>query len=427
MPLSLARWQASLVPSPAPDLVPILTDGVVTLRGHRLDDAAAILEQCTDPDMLRWTTVPRDYTREDAVAFVERLGAQWEMTDGNRCWAIEFVHEGRPRFAGSIDLRPGDARGTASMGFGLHPDARGRGIMSRAVRLAAVHAFGSGPWGVPLDRIHWRAIAGNWGSRRVAWATGFTFHGTIPQAHPDPSRADGPAFDCWQASLGAGDELRPAVPWFTAVPLAGKTIRLREWRESDRDAIEDRSPDPAHWMPPAAVLTRDRFADGLTVRRLRMATGTAIHWCIAEVVTDRALGDVVLFSQEGPLTGDTAELGYQLNPSARGRGIAKEAGRLVVDFACRPVDDGGLGLRRLVAETAADNAASNHVLESLGFKVFGREHVVDRLADGTYGDGLHWERLTGGREVRGRSLDDGGMGVHYPEQQRAGAVPAVRD
>ena len=64
--------------------------------------------------------------------------------------------------------------------------------------------------------------------------------------------------------------------------------------------------------------------------------------------------------------------------------------------AHQAIGHGGLGLRRLVAETAADNAASNRVLESNGFVVYGREHAVDPLTDGTFGDGLHWELLPGG-------------------------------
>lgn len=58
------------------------------------------------------------------------------------------------------------------------------------------------------------------------------------------------------------------------------------------------------------------------------------------------------------------------------------------------VVDGGLGLRRLTAQTAADNLPSNRVLERTGFTVFGRERAVDSLPDGRWGDLLHWERLS---------------------------------
>ena len=96
--------------------------------------------------------------------------------------------------------------------------------------------------------------------------------------------------------------------------------------------------------------------------------------------------------RQGPID-DVAELGYQLFPSARGRGVATTAARLAIAHALRPAVGGGLGLRRLVAETAADNAGSNAVLRANGFTEFGREHSVDRLADGSWGDGLHWELL----------------------------------
>jgi RimJ/RimL family protein N-acetyltransferase len=93
------------------------------------------------------------------------------------------------------------------------------------------------------------------------------------------------------------------------------------------------------------------------------------------------------------MTGDVAELGYQLFPSARGRGVAKAAARLAVRHALAPKEHGGLGLRRLIAETAADNVASNQVLIANGFVVYGHEHAVDQLSDGSLGDGLHWELL----------------------------------
>lgn len=376
---------------PFDHLVPTLTDGVVTLRAHRETDADGILDQCTDPDTLRWTTVPRDYTHEDAADFVGRASAEWHDPAGKRLWAIEWVDDGTRRYGGTVDLRPGESPLTTSVGFALHPAARGRGIMARAIRVAASHAFEVGPWGRPLERIHWRAIAGNWGSRRVAWATGFTFHGTQPATHVDPADREGPALDTWTASLAAGEPMTPTAPWYSAPVVEEDGIRLRTWRPEDVDAIEERD-DPEHWIPVRAVLRPETF-DGWRSRRLElMASGMAVDWCIADAETDRALGSVGVFTRMGPI-GDSAELGYQLFPSARGRGVAQTAARLAVRHALTPKEEGGLGVRRLVAETAADNAASNRVLEANGFVVFGREHEVDLVPDGTYRDGLHWELL----------------------------------
>ena len=49
-------------------------------------------------------------------------------------------------------------------------------------------------------------------------------------------------------------------------------------------------------------------------------------------------------------------------------------------------------MRRLVAETAADNAASNRVLERAGFTPWGREEAAD-APDGSVVPAIHWERL----------------------------------
>ncbi len=397
-PVTAARPEPVPTPEPEPDSAtgsPTLTDGVVTLRLHTGADADAVVEQSTDADSLRWTTVPRRYGREDALSWIEGNRAAWLTPDGTRSWAIDWVDpedpEGRTRFGGTIDLRPLVRPGVGELGFGLHPDARGHGVMARAVRLVLAHAFRDGGWGQPLTRVHWRAVRGNWGSRRVAWATGFTPHGTIPGSHPDPT-GEAPALDTWTASIGPGDDTTPAAPWFEPMvveaPEAG--LRLRPWRLEDAAAIEPRDADPTHWMPVRSVLSTETFPLWLLVRQERMAEGTAIDWCVADAATDRALGGVTVFSRVGPMTGDAAELGYQLFPSARGRGVAKTAARLATAHAFRAREEGGLGLRRLVAETAADNAASNAVLRATGFSSWGREERVDVLADGAYGDGLHW-------------------------------------
>ncbi len=372
--------------------VPTLSDGFLTLRAHTLADVPAITEQCTDPEMQRWTTVPRTYTRDQAIARVEQARQEWADPLGARPWAIELDRGGPVGYAGSIDLRPGEAPTTASIGFGLHPAARGQGVMARAVRLVATHVFAAEPWGRPVTRLHWRAVARNWDSRRVAWATGFTFHGTLPESHVNPADPTGKALDCWHASLGPSDALTAQTRWFTANVVEQNGIRLRPWRADDVDAIEPRDCDPVHWMPAGSVLRPETFETWRQQRQVLMAEGRSVEWCVADVPTDRALGGMVVFSRSGPI-GDVAELGYQFFPSARGRGAAKAGARLAIRHALTPTDEGGLGVRRLVAETAADNAASNRVLEANGFVTFGREHAVDELADGGWGDALYWELL----------------------------------
>ena len=79
-----------------PDDVPVLTDGVVTLRAHRPEDADGVLEQCTDPVSQRWTTVPVPYSLDDARSFVtEHAPSAW--ASDTWMFAIEANDESGPR------------------------------------------------------------------------------------------------------------------------------------------------------------------------------------------------------------------------------------------------------------------------------------------------------------------------------------------
>ena len=371
-----------------PDDVPRLTDGTVTLRAMTEADLPASVEQSVDRETVRWTTVPSPYGLEDARAYLGVIRAGWE-DEGDRIFVIEVTGGPDPvPFAGLIDVRAAKGGAAWSVGFATHPAARGRGLMTAALRLAAAWAFEQG-----APSVYWYAGVGNWASRRVAWKAGMTFHGTLPQ---HVGGRDGTAQDAWVASLLPGQDMRPQTPWVTAPVIEGEQVRLRPWRDDDGAGLEPND-DPAHWVPSIGPrMHRDDFPAWLERRREAVAAGRAVDWCVADRESDRALGDIDLFVREGTLEGaDVAELGYQLTPGARGRGVASEAAALVVAHARRPLAEGGLGLRRLVAETAADNEASNTVLRRTGFTECGRERAVDSLPGGVYGDALSWELVDG--------------------------------
>lgn len=144
-------------------------------------------------------------------------------------------------------------------------------------------------------------------------------------------------------------------------------------------------------MPPGAEPTVAGFGEWLLRRRERMSRGESTHWCIADVATDRALGDAVLIDrdqEEG-----SAELGYLLLPSARGRGAASISARLMIEHAFAAAEDGGRGLRRLTALTVGDNAPSAAVLTRTGFTEWGREPQFCAREDGTFDEARHWVLL----------------------------------
>lgn len=370
-----------------PDCVPELTDGLARLRAHRPNDVARIVEQARDPESLRWTTVPRPYDEAAGREFLALIEAGWNDPGGNRLWAVTDANDPEDRFLGTIDLRPRPGR-VAEVGFGLHPDARGRGLMASALRLTCQWWFAQGG-----RRVQWLAERGNFASWRVAWSCGFRFHGTVPESLPtaDPDVAA----DAWHASLGADDVMEALTPWADPPVLtteAAGGLRLRPWRDDDLESLEPRD-QPVHHMPARSVLDAETFPEWLATRRERMALGTTMSWCIADAASDAALGEVLVFVHAGTLDDDTAELGYQVLPRARRRGVASAAARLVADHAMGDPAHGGLGMRRLVAQTAEDNAGSNRVLDGLGFSIWGRETAADLLPDGRTVDALHWELL----------------------------------
>lgn len=373
--------------TPSRDAAPTLDDGRVRLRGLAEADLPALVEQSRDPASVRWTGVPTPYGLDDARRFLDLHRRAWAEGSG-AYWAVTVAGgedgPGLP-FAGLIDLRHPPGPGPAwELGFGLHPQARGRGVMSAAVRLAAGWAFEHG-----AASLYWHTERGNVASWRVVWATGFTDHGLLPARVPVRG---GGAADAWCASLLPGRPMRPAHPWLEAPVIVGDGIRLRPLRPGDT-AIAEPYDHPPHHVPAGAVPTPETVEDWLLRRSEVMARGTSINWCIAEGETDEPLGEVLVFVHHGTLEpGGTAELGYLVKPSARGRRVAVRAARLAADHALAPTDAGGLGLRRLLAETASDNRASNRVLTAAGFTRWGEEAQAD-APDGSVGPATHWERL----------------------------------
>ena len=92
-----------------------------------------------------------------------------------------------------------DGLGTVGeVGYWAHPDARGRGVMSEAVRLAVRHAFvPREDGGLGRQRLRLNAAHGNSASVHIALANGFSQVGRDRRAEPlgDGTFADLVRFD----------------------------------------------------------------------------------------------------------------------------------------------------------------------------------------------------------------------------------------
>ena len=363
-----------------PAWAPTLTDGVVTLRAHRPEDADAVTAQCRDPLMQRWTTVPVPYTRRNAQEWLAAREREW--VEGRN---LAFAVEAGGSFCGSVDLRPDGARG-ASIGYGLGPWARGQGLLDRALRLLL-------PWGfeaLDLEVVHWQAVAGNWPSRRAAWRVGFRIEATLRSLLP----GRGQRYDAWVGSLLRGEPLEPASVWLTPPVLADGRVRLRPYRQSDVPRLVEACSDPRtrHWLSrlPSPYGVDDARAH-LEHLAEEEAAGRALTWAIADPRDDRLLGEVALFGlvQFGP----TAEIGYWTHPGERRRGVMTAAVRLAARHALQPADAGGLGRSRLVLRAAEGNSASRQVALRAGFRQTGRDRKAELLGDGSVDDLVRFDLL----------------------------------
>jgi RimJ/RimL family protein N-acetyltransferase len=156
-----------------------LSDGVVTLRGWREEDAQAVYEACQDDEIQRWMPIiPRPYTMDDALAFV-----RGELGLGPHQYAVEVDGV----VAASVGLRLDESR-RAEVGYWCARAARGRGLVPRAVRLLCEYAFSE----LGIERMQVTAAPDNLPSQRVTEKVGFRPEGVLRSwlRHPDGTRRD---------------------------------------------------------------------------------------------------------------------------------------------------------------------------------------------------------------------------------------------
>lgn len=350
--------------------VPVLTDGVVTLRGPREDDVLGSWEQCRDPLSQQWTTVPVPYTMTDAREWVTQvIPGFWER---GAEWHFVMEHDGA--FAGTITLRD-EGDGRAELAYGSHPRVRGTGVVERAARLLL-------DWGFTeqgLQTVVWWCNRGNWASRKLAWRLGFDIEGTARQYLPHR----GELRDAWLGTLLRTDERSPRHPWLDVPRIVGDRVVLRRHRDGDVPRVQEAASDERtqYWLgmlPSPYTLEHARLF--VRDRSEGMARGTDLHWMIADPDSDAMLGTVSLMR----MAQGTAEVGFWAHPDARGRGVMTEAVRLAARHAFIDTDDGGLGLERLTLYAAVDNTASRHVADATGFRPTGTQRQAITCRDGKH-------------------------------------------
>jgi RimJ/RimL family protein N-acetyltransferase len=184
-------WVATLLPDdqPVPD-PPVLTDGVVTLRGWRAGDLDRVTSLIDEP-IRQWTAFA-GRSRQEVADWLEFSRRVRRPPD-----ARFAIADAQDAAVGSLRLGQATASGAVSVGWWLGPAARGQGLAYRALRMALAWAAARG-----VPRFTAEIYDGNTASTRLADRLGMRCEGLRRAAWP--ARAGGRR-DTWVYSLIPGD------------------------------------------------------------------------------------------------------------------------------------------------------------------------------------------------------------------------------
>jgi RimJ/RimL family protein N-acetyltransferase len=173
----------------------ILTIDDLILRPWQPTDAPEVYAVCQDPEIARWVTIPQPFGLADADAFIESSRATWR--DGTGA-PFAIVDSATGRLLGAV-TRFGPEGHQATFGLWLAPEARGRGVGTRALRLVADWTFATTS-AIRLDSF---IMVGNEASNRMVERAGFHREGVL---RAWDLHHDGVPVDCVVYSRIRGDE-----------------------------------------------------------------------------------------------------------------------------------------------------------------------------------------------------------------------------
>jgi len=163
------------VPEPHPIVMPDppLSDGIVSLRMFVPSDAPIVHANLDDPGVRAYMSIPLDQTLEGSTRFI--LSREDAMRSGTSAtFAVTDAATGE--LLGSIGVeRSADDPAIGDIGYWLFATHRGRGVMTRAVRLITPWAFEA----LGLARLQITVHLDNVASQRVAEKSGYLREGVL--------------------------------------------------------------------------------------------------------------------------------------------------------------------------------------------------------------------------------------------------------
>lgn len=161
-------------PLPSADIVGSLPDGsTLRMRAPVNTDLASMVFSSRDEASRRFTHLPENYTRQDAVDFIRAMA----HSPAAMLWIVDDPYS-PGEFGGTLEVRlvDRDAR-CVELGYTTAPHLRGRGVMTSVVRAASEFLFD-----YRVHRVQIRANPENVASCAVALRAGFIREGTMRHA-----------------------------------------------------------------------------------------------------------------------------------------------------------------------------------------------------------------------------------------------------
>ncbi|MCG5212738.1 GNAT family N-acetyltransferase [Streptosporangium sp. KLBMP 9127] len=182
-----------------------LTTSRLLLRPHDSGDEDVVFAACQDAGIQRWTDFPTPYERQHAAFYLDQIVPRGWRDDTMYHFAVETRDDGD--LVASVNVHR--HHDTWAVGYWTVAEHRGRGYAAEAVRALATWSFTE----LGVQRLEWRAEAGNTASWAVAKKVGFVMEGVLRAAQTN----DNSLRDTWIGALLPSDLGLPfAIPHHAA-------------------------------------------------------------------------------------------------------------------------------------------------------------------------------------------------------------------
>lgn len=153
--------------------LPILETERLIFRKINLKDTKDMYAYCSNPEVAKYVTWHAHRSVTNTKEFIKYIMDQYELKKVAP-WGMEFKENGQ--LIGTIDFVWWQPKNRAAeIGYVLHPDYWGKGIMAEACRKLVSFGFTQ----MDLIRIQARCVKENIASEKVMQKAGMTFEGTI--------------------------------------------------------------------------------------------------------------------------------------------------------------------------------------------------------------------------------------------------------